>query len=234
MTVTQGGVALRRPRKLGHLYDIAGAATPELREQVDAILSTFADRRNSFLMLSTRELTPDTVVDITHESVIRKWRQLENWVREESRSAEWYADLARDVVRFRSQAASLWQDPELAGVEQRRRDEGWNEAWAEQYRRPRRSALFQRCCRFSKQSDHEQAERRREEEEQRNRELRQAQALASAKRRQSIVLALLLISVDAIAVMFYRKHPRELGGERARRRPSISVCRPRVRPRRRG
>ncbi len=203
LTVTQGGVALRRPRKLGHLYDIAGASTPELRQQVDAIIGAFADRRNSFLMLSTRELTPDTVVDITHESVIRKWRQLKNWVREESRSAEWYADLARDVVRFRSQAASLWQDPELAGVEQRRRDEGWNEAWAEQYRRPD-DPLFSEVLSFLEQSDREQAERRREEEEQRNRELRQAQALASAKRRQSIVLALLLVGVGAIAVMFYR------------------------------
>ena len=109
---------------------------------MDAIIGAFADRHNSFLMLSTRELTPDTVVDITHESVIRKWRQLKNWVREESRSAEWYADLARDVVRYRSKAASLWQDPELAGVEQRRRDDAWNEAWAEQYQTHRRSGLF--------------------------------------------------------------------------------------------
>ena len=160
LTVTQGGVALRRPRKLGHLYDIAGASTPELRQQVDAIIGAFADRRNSFLMLSTRELTPDTVVDITHESVIRKWRQLKNWVREESRSAEWYADLARDVVRYRSQAASLWQDPELAGVEQRRRDESWNEAWAEQYRRED-DPLCSEVLSFLDKSGREQAERRR-------------------------------------------------------------------------
>ena len=42
LTVTQGGVALRRPRKLGHLYDIAGASTPESRQQVDAIIGAFA------------------------------------------------------------------------------------------------------------------------------------------------------------------------------------------------
>ena len=29
----------------GHLYEIAGAATPEMRQQVDAIISAFADRR---------------------------------------------------------------------------------------------------------------------------------------------------------------------------------------------
>ena len=203
LTVVQGGVALRRPRKLGHLYQIAGADTAESRKQVDAIITAFADRRNSFLMLSTRDLTPDTVVDITHESVIRKWRQLKNWVREENRSAEWYADLARDVVRYRSKAASLWQDPELAGVEQRRRDDAWNEAWAEQYKRAD-DPEFSEVLSFLDHSGREQAARRREEEEQRNRELTQARALASAKRRQSIVLALLLAGVGAIAVMFYR------------------------------
>jgi len=203
LTVMQGGVALRRPRKLGHLYEIAGATTAESRKQVDAIIGAFADRRNSFLMLSTRELSADTVVDITHESVIRKWKQLKTWVREEGRSAEWYADLARDVVRYRSKAASLWQDPELAGVEQRRRDDAWNEAWAEQYRRAD-DPQFSEVLSFLDQSGREQAARRREEEEQRNRELVQARALASAKRRQSIVLAMLLVGVGAIAFLFYR------------------------------
>ena len=63
---------------------------------------------------------------------------------------------------------------------------------------------LRKCVSFLDKSGREQAERRRLEEEQRNRELRQAQALASAKRRQSIVLALLLVGVGAIAVLFYR------------------------------
>jgi hypothetical protein len=153
--------------------------------------------------LSSRELAPDTVVDITHESVIRKWQRLETWVREESRSAEWYADLARDVVRYRNQTASLWQDPELAGVEQRRRDDSWNDAWADQYRRPN-DPQFSEVVSFLDESGREQAKRQREDEEQRNRELRQAQALAKAKRRQAVVLALLLVGVGAIAFLFYR------------------------------
>ena len=149
LTVTQGGVALRRPRKLGHLYEIAGASTPELRQQVDAIISAFADRRNSFLMLSTRELTPDTVVDITHESVIRKWRQLKNWVREESRSAEWYADLAARrgalpqpgrQVSGRIPSLRAWSSggATMAGTKR-----GPNSTGAQTIR------LSQRCCRFS-------------------------------------------------------------------------------------
>jgi hypothetical protein len=203
LTVVQGGVALRRPRTMRHLYEIAAAVTPESRRQVDEIVAAFAARHNSFLMLSSRELTPDTVVDITHESVIRKWQRLETWVREESRSAEWYADLARDVVRYRNQTASLWQDPELAGVEQRRRDDSWNDAWADQYRRPN-DPQFSEVVSFLDESGREQSKRQREDEEQRNRELRQAQALAKAKRRQAVVLALLLVGVGAVAFLFYR------------------------------
>ena len=88
-------------------------------------------------MLSTRGLTPDTVVDITHESVIRKWKQLKNvGARGKSQRRVVRRSRARRRALPQPGRVSLWQDPELAGVQQRRRDEGWNEAWAEQYRRP--------------------------------------------------------------------------------------------------
>ena len=132
LTVAQGGVALRRPRRLQQLYDVAGASSPEARRELDEIVGLFARSDNSFLMLSSRELTPATVADITHESLIRNGRSSRPRVREETRSAEWYTDLSRDVVRYRSREVSLWQDPELAGVLRRRADEGWTEAWAGQ------------------------------------------------------------------------------------------------------
>jgi len=163
----------------------------------------FAARDNAFLMLSSPALTPDTVVDITHESVIRKWKRLKAWLRDESRSAEWYADLSRDVMRYRTGAVSLWQDPELAGVQQRQREDGWNAAWANQYRRAD-DPPFEEVLAFVNESERKQAERRRLEEEQRDRELRQAQALATAKRRQAAVLALLLVGVVAAALLLLR------------------------------
>jgi len=203
LTVAQGGVALRRPRRMRELYDVSGASDPEARRHVDEIVNTFADRENSFLMLSSRTLTPETMVDITHESLIRKWKRLAAWVREEARSAEWYSDLSRDVIRYRNREVSLWQDPELAGVQRRRRDEGWNEAWANQYRRTDDPA-FSEVLSFVDESAREQSERLREEEKQRDRELRQAQALARANRRQSIALALVLVGVGIVAFVLYR------------------------------
>jgi hypothetical protein len=202
LTVAQGGVALRRPRRMQLLYDIAGAATAEARREVDDIIGRFAHPNNSFVMLSSRELTPATVVDITHESLIRKWKKLEAWVREETRSAEWYADLSRDVVRYRSGEVGLWQDPELSGLQRRRAEEGWNEAWANQYRRDQ-DPEFSETVRFLGESTATQDRRLREAAEQRDRELKQAQALARARRNQYAVALSLLAVVGVAAVMLF-------------------------------
>jgi chromosome segregation ATPase len=116
---------------------------------------------------------------------------------------EWYTDLARDVLRHRTHEVSVWQDPELSGVEKRRHDEGWNEAWANQYRR-RDDPPYGEVVSFLLESARQQSVRRQEEEGRRERELKQAQALARANRRQSIILALLLVGVGIIAVVSLR------------------------------
>ena len=203
LTVAQGGVALRRPRRMRELYAIAGAADADARRDIDGVVRTFVQRDNSFLTLSSPNLAPETVVDITHESLIRKWTRLDAWMRDETRSAEWYADLSRDVLRYRSGEVSLWQDPELAGAQRRRQDERWNAAWADQYRRDF-DPSFDEVLSFLDESAKRQTERQRQEEERRDRELRQAQALVRAKRREMAVMALFLIAAGFTALLLYR------------------------------
>ena len=177
------------------LYDVAGAATPEARQRIDAIVATFAHRDNSFLMLSSAALAPETIADITHESLIRKWKRLQTWLRAESRSAEWYADLARDVARYRTGEVSVWQDPELAGVLRRRDEDGWNEAWSNQYRRG--DPPFPEVQSFLDESTGQQAERRRDAQAQRERERR-------ARRRSLAVRAVLGVAAVAVSLLAYR------------------------------
>ena len=121
-------MALRRPRRMRQLTRRRRAATPEARQRIDAIVRDVrAPRaRNSFLMLSAVALAAETVADITHESLIAQWKRLETWLRAESRSARWYADLARDVARYRTEAGnqrvagSSW--PASCGAAS---DDGW-------------------------------------------------------------------------------------------------------------
>ena len=185
LTVVQNGVALRRPRRLRELYDVVGATTEPAQAAVRSIIQRFVERSSSFLTLSTPDLAPDTVVDITHESLIRKWRRLDHWVREEARSADWLNDLLRDVARRRDGDGSLWQDPELASVLRRRSDEQWTEAWANQYRRPADPA-FAEVSRFLDDSSRAQS------------------AAARSKQWQTAVRAMLAIAVVLILVGLYR------------------------------
>jgi hypothetical protein len=117
-------------------------------------------------------------------------------VRAESRSAEWYADLARDVARYRTHEVSVWQDPELAGVLRRRDEDGWNEAWSNQYRREG-DPPFPEVLSFLDESTHQQSERRREAQEQRERERR-------ARRRSLAVRAVLMVGAVAVSILGYR------------------------------
>jgi energy-coupling factor transporter ATP-binding protein EcfA2 len=196
LTVGQGGVALRRPRRMRQLYTIAGATGLDAQRQIDHIVTTFAHRDNSFLMLSSATLTPETVADITHESLIRKWKRLERWVRAETRSGEWYADLSRDVVRYRTAEVSTWQDPELSGVLRRRDEDGWNDAWANQYRREGDPA-FSEVTGFLDESTRQQTERRREA-------ALQKEAATRARRRSIAVRAALFLGVVAVSILAYR------------------------------
>jgi hypothetical protein len=203
LTVTQGGVSLRRPRTLETLYAVVGASTPEQRAAVDHVVAVFGERANSFLTTSTTRLTPQTVVDITHESLLRRWSRLREWMREESRSAEWYADATRDVARHARGEVGLWRDPELTGILKRRESEGWNDTWANQYRQES-DPPFPEVMSFLAASHAREQERLHAEQELRDRELQQTRALAAAKRRQTVILALLLAGVAGAGLLAYR------------------------------
>jgi predicted nucleic acid-binding Zn-ribbon protein/energy-coupling factor transporter ATP-binding protein EcfA2 len=152
----------RRPKELHKIYDIVKATSEPAKARVKALIAAFAHPDDSLLMLSSPALEPDTVVDITHESLIRKWPTLKEWVKEEAKSAEWYSDLARDVVRKRTDDAGLWQDPELSRVLERYNREGWNKDWALQYS-PSGDPPFDEVKKFLDDSTTSQTKRRRRE-----------------------------------------------------------------------
>lgn len=196
LTTIERGRAVRRPQEIGAIHAVVDAADEPARKRVDAIISTFARREHSLLLLSSPDLAPGTVVDITHESLIRKWPALRRWVQEESRSTDWYGDLARDVFRYRTGDAGLWRDPELSEIIKRRDRDGWNEAWARQCSRPE-DPPFDEIERFLSASGAAQTKARRREDVRRW--------------LTSILLLLVLITVlIAVAVVRYNNQQNEL------------------------
>ncbi len=72
-------------------------------KKVGALLNIFREPGNTLLrpfIEEVPELQPDTVLDITHESLIRNWERLESWANEEYHNLTTYLDFRVQVKRW--------------------------------------------------------------------------------------------------------------------------------------
>jgi hypothetical protein len=181
LTTQIDGKAVRRPGCLRWIYKVVGAATAGDREAVCMSIREFARPENSFLICS-RGLSTRSVIDISHESLIRKWKLLQEWAQAEAESAGWFRHVAGAVER----GAGLMRDPELARVEKIRQDDGWNAVWAAQYY-SKRGVRYARIAEYLSASREKQNEDNLAEEKRRNAELEAANELADLRRRELAV-----------------------------------------------
>ena len=101
---------IRFPTRLADLVAVTGA--PE--NKIVAVIDVFRREGRSFLMPpSDVQLSAETLIDISHESLIRIWRRLRQWVGEESRSAGIYQRLAATSALYKKKEAGLWRNPDL-------------------------------------------------------------------------------------------------------------------------
>jgi len=75
-------------------------------EVVGAVLNIFREQGNTFIspfiteLESSQVLKPGTVLDITHESLIRNWERLTQWANEEHESWLTYKDFEKQLQRW--------------------------------------------------------------------------------------------------------------------------------------
>ncbi|MFY0608258.1 MAG: hypothetical protein JXR10_16185 [Cyclobacteriaceae bacterium] len=101
---------IRRPTKIGTIAAIAGVTEDDVARVVDK----FREPGRSLLMPPYGvRLESETVVDISHESLMRIWDRLKRWLDEESKAAEMYLKLSEAAERFQEGKASLWKMPDL-------------------------------------------------------------------------------------------------------------------------
>ncbi|MDJ0707630.1 MAG: hypothetical protein QNJ46_30505 [Leptolyngbyaceae cyanobacterium MO_188.B28] len=121
---------IRRPTPLGEVCAVAAATAAE----VIGVVEAFRGPGRSFLMPPVGDaLTAASVLDISHESFMRVWRRLKDWVDDEAQSAQIYRRLAETAVLHGEGKAGYLQDPELTiGLTWRRLAQP-NEIWAGRY-----------------------------------------------------------------------------------------------------
>lgn len=121
---------IRRPIELKELCAITEASEAE----VIRVIEIFRREDRSFLMPPAgTALDSDSLVDISHESLIRNWERLKNWVDDEARSARIYRRLAETAVLYNKGEAGLWRDPDLQLALSWRDESRPNKTWARRY-----------------------------------------------------------------------------------------------------
>ena len=152
--------AVRRPTEFGELVEIAGGDEIAVREIVEAFR---APGRNFLMPPRPDALRPDTLIDISHESLIRQWDEFANWLQREINSADTWRRLVDAAERYKRREANLISGLTLASIANWWDTERPTAAWAKRY-----GGDFSAAAEFLAESRRaEAAEKQREAEDQR-------------------------------------------------------------------
>ncbi len=177
----------RRPITLGEICDVTEAGVVE----IVSVIEKFRAPGRSFLTPQAgAPLDADSLIDISHESLIRGWKGRENengekekrlseWVEEEARSARIYVRLADTAVLHHDGQAGLWRDPDLKLALDWQEKQRPNRHWARRYH-----PEFDLAMDFLRASQQRQREEVIERESAQQERLKQAEALAEAQRQR--------------------------------------------------
>lgn len=119
----------RRPTRLDELCEVAGTDAATMTRVIDAFRS---DGRTFLMPAWPVPLEPDSIIDISHEALIRHWQILRDWVQREARSATLYRRLRQTALLW-PQNAALWRNPDLERALLWEREEAPRPAWAARY-----------------------------------------------------------------------------------------------------
>lgn len=101
---------IRRPTRLNEIAAIADVS----EEDVGAVIEKFREPGRSLLTPAHGlALMGKSMVDISHESLMRIWVRLKNWVDDEADAVQMYTRLAEAASMYQVGKAGLWRPPDL-------------------------------------------------------------------------------------------------------------------------
>lgn len=182
---------IRRPTPLDLLSEICQAPMDDVKR----VLDVFRKPSRSFLMPPLDEsLVAQSVIDISHESLMRVWQRLARWALDEARLARDFrrvADIAQ--IYYDERKAALLRDPDLQVALDWMTKHRPNMPWASRY-----GFDFERTVRFLGES--EQA-RSRERADQAASEAATRSARQRARRRRAAIGLGLVAALAAFGIV---------------------------------
>ncbi len=175
---------VRRSAKLEDIAEISGIE----QEKLIDVIEKFREPGRSLLMPPVNvKLKPNSNIEISHESLMRIWQRLKNWVDEEADSAAMYKRLSDAAEMYQVGKTGLWRPPDLQLALNWQINRKPNRVWAKRY-----NPYFERAIVFL------DASKTAFESEQKSKEVLQKQMLQRTKT-VAIVLGIAFI----IAIMFF-------------------------------
>jgi energy-coupling factor transporter ATP-binding protein EcfA2 len=124
---------IRRPKTITDLCILTSAP----QSTVKKIVETFRKPGRTFLMPPPDvELRDSTIIDISHESLMRVWTRLVEWTKDEAQSGERYKRLAESTNLWKAGERGLLKDPELGTLLKWKATNSPTAKWAEGYSAP--------------------------------------------------------------------------------------------------
>lgn len=126
----QNNRGMRRPCRLGLIAELADAG----EDEVIAVVEHFRRAGRSFLMPAAHvPLDGDSVIELSHESLMRIWTRLETWVDEEFESASMYKRLAEAAAMYQIGKTGLWRPPDLQLALNWHKKQNPTRTWGQRY-----------------------------------------------------------------------------------------------------
>jgi len=180
---------VRRPSQLSELCLLSNAKP----EQVIQVIENFRKKGRGFLMPPVGiELTEESIIDISHESIMRVWERLMHWVEVENQSASTYLRLCEAADLYEAGKCGLLGDPELQVAWNWKQENAPNSVWASRY-----NNLFDKAILYL---DHSKDQN---EKEMRFKERMQKERLKRA-RRITIIISIFAFAAFLLAVYSFQ------------------------------
>ena len=147
-TITEKGNDNRGIRHPTSITDVALIAKTSI-DQVKKIIEPFRASGRSFVTPSFDvELSDDSIIDLSHESLMRIWTKLRIWVEEEWDAVQMYTRLSEASEMYQLGKTGLWRPPDLQLAINWRDKQKPTLSWAKRY-----NPAFERAMVYLQTSD---------------------------------------------------------------------------------
>jgi WD40 repeat protein/energy-coupling factor transporter ATP-binding protein EcfA2 len=192
---------IRRPTKLNEIAAIADVA----EEDVIEVIEKFRQPGRSLLTPAFgTPLNSKSIVDISHESLMRIWTRLKNWVDDEAEAVQMYQRLAEAANMYQVGKAGLWRPPDLQLALNWQAKHKPTLVWGQRYH-----PAYERTMIFLEYSKKEF------ETEQRIKEMEQKRRLRNARRTAIVLASATVISLCFLVFAFFQKNQADIALVRA-------------------